>query len=401
MDPNEEGLEATVTYLRSQCLKTAEKNIVELRQWYRDDPGLVENGQMVEHYVEDSLATIRLCVAAPGMGEVDHVFEAATERLELKIDLLRAVSARSPGAWFYTNTSSIPIAVLAGKSGLGGRLVGFHFYNPPPQQKLLEWIPSGETSPELKEYSRSLAGKLGKVLVESRDVAGFIGNGQFVREGLHALNCLESWKELDAGKRPLALQTLTQSWLLRPMGILQLMDYVGLDVVGMIADVMGEYLGDTSFRQPLLEEWLGRGVQGGQHPDGSIKPGFFRYQGMKPVAVYDLKAGTYVDLAVDWQQKLDGELGGLPQGWQPWKNLSLAADRQEKLRAYFRALKASPVIGAKLAWAYHVKCRDIAGRLVADGVAPGAAEVNQVMTLGFQHLAGPLDPAIYASGGGT
>src|SRR6185295_16568588 len=95
----------------------------------------------------------------------------------------------APKAFVLSNTSSIPIHLLASESGLKDQLIGFHFYNPPAVQKLVELIPqerAGEVADEVADevlaISQELAKKMNKIVVYSRDVAGFIGNGHFSRE---------------------------------------------------------------------------------------------------------------------------------------------------------------------------------------------------------------------------
>src|SRR6185295_15214336 len=106
-----------------------------------------------------------------------------------------------PDAYFLTNTSSIPISALSQSAELGGRLLGYHFYNPPAVQKLVEVITARNTEPALVELGNELGKLLEKTLVPSHDVAGFIGNGHFIREGLFALERFrelrESWPDAE------------------------------------------------------------------------------------------------------------------------------------------------------------------------------------------------------------
>jgi hypothetical protein len=119
--------------------------------------------------------------------------------------------------WFLTNTSSIPIGELDEKAGLEGNVIGFHFYNPPAIQKLMEIIPPKTVNPELAEFANQLAKNLKKVIVLSNDVAGFIGNGFFMRDILYAV---QETRKL-AEKMPLteaiyALDKVSRDYLIRP-----------------------------------------------------------------------------------------------------------------------------------------------------------------------------------------
>ena len=118
------------------------------------------------------------------------------ENLDLKVKLLsRIISHNSRDAWFFTNTSSIPISELNAKANLNGRLIGFHFYNPPAVQKLVELISAESTLPDLADFARQFAKKLRKTVVPSHDVAGFIGNGHFMRDALYAVAEVERLAE--------------------------------------------------------------------------------------------------------------------------------------------------------------------------------------------------------------
>ncbi len=136
--------------------------------------------------------------------EAHLVFEAVPEIEALKVEALcKLQDSCSPDTWFLSNTFSIPIAELDRQARLEGRVVGFHFYNPPPVQKLLEVIPAASTAPALGAAARQLAVDLGKTVVTSRDVAGFIGNGHFIREclyGLHQIEQLAGTRRLFEGR---------------------------------------------------------------------------------------------------------------------------------------------------------------------------------------------------------
>ena len=140
----------------------------------------------------------------------------------------------------------------------------------------------------MAEFAGRCAKNLRKTVVRSRDRAGFIGNGHFMRDLLHAIGEVERL----AAKMPFAeaiytVNRVSQDFLVRPMGIFQLIDYVGLDVCQCILGVMDARLPGQGLHSPLIDRLLAAGVKGGQHHDGSQKDGFLRYEQGKPIGVYD------------------------------------------------------------------------------------------------------------------
>jgi 3-hydroxyacyl-CoA dehydrogenase len=299
----------------------------------------------------------------------------------------------SPDAYYFTNTSSIPISVLNQSADLGGRIIGYHFYNPPAVQRLVELISPESTKSELKEMALELAKRLRKKIVPANDIAGFIGNGHFLRDGLYALK--EAKKMAADFTLPGALYVMnkvSQDLLVRPMGILQLIDYVGVDVYQCISETVAGYIKGEDLKDDLLVQMTQKKVLGGQHADGSQKDGFLKYEKNRPAGVYDLKKGEYkmFDLK-GWSGELDKKLGAYPEGTIPWRNLLMDPKREEKLSVYFKNLSASDTLGAKLAKAYLKRSKEIGEFLVKTGVAESAKDVNDILLNGFYHLYGPIN----------
>ena len=212
-----------------------------------------------------------------------------------------------------------------------------------------------------------------------------------MRDGLHAI--AEADRLRAGGDWAPALYKMnrvSQEWLIRPMGIFQLIDYVGVDVMQMILKVMDTYLPGQGLHSELIDELVQRKVLGGQHHDGSQKDGILRYQKGRPVAVYDLVKGDYVPFEA-FSAKADEELGPLPDGYRPWKALLADRGKDTALEQHFAALRGSKNQGAELAMAYLKASKAIGERLVSDGVALGADDVNGVLTNGFYHLYGPIN----------
>jgi 3-hydroxyacyl-CoA dehydrogenase len=279
---------------------------------------------------------------------------------------------------------------------LDGRILGFHFYNPPAVQKLVEMIAAPGTRPELVALGLELGKAFGKIVVPSRDVAGFIGNGHFIRDGLFALRKFRELRgSLGDPEALLLINRVTQDFLIRPMGIFQLMDYVGLDVFRMILGVMGEHLGSVGFSDEVVDQLLADGVKGGQLGSGEQKDGLFRYERNKITGVWDFKGNRYVSM--DDKERfapVTRELGPLPENHAPWNALSRDPAKKEKLAAYFAALSSaarSGSRGAALAREFLDHSRKVARDLEESGVAESQSDVSRVLMNGFYHLYGPAD----------
>ena len=372
MDTQQEALDTLKGYFKPQLEKDVERK------------GLPTS------YVDKALVMMKTSTELSAAKDSRLIFEAIVEDLNVKTAVfkeLKEVCTANP--YFLSKTSSIPISVLDEAADLDHRIIGFHFYNPPPVQKLVELIPSSDTDPILVTLSEELGRNLGKILVRSHDVAGFIGNGHFMREILYA--CQRVSELVEKGKSwaeaVYLVNTVTQEYLIRPMGIFQLLDYVGLDVAQKICGVMAQHIPQSKFEAPLIEKMLAQDVKGGQHPDGSQKAGFLQYEKGKPVAVYDLQVRDYVTIPEDAEE----ELGDLPACHEPWKNLLKDQERDQKLNVYFGVLFNSPSPGAALAQDFLRESRKIAESLVNDGVADKVEDVNTVLESGFYHLYGPAN----------
>jgi len=392
IDTNEASLAGLMSYLRTQLVKLGEKSIGILRGIYADRTDLVENGDMIEDFVASAMSTLRPSTDMNAIAGARLVFEAVFESEDLKINLLgKARKIADPDAWYLTNTSSIPIGGLDRKLELGGKIVGYHFYNPPAVQKLLELITSDDTLPELKKGGETLARRLGKKVFPANDIAGFIGNGHFMRDGLHAIAEADKLRQGgDWAPGLYKMNRVSQEWLLRPMGIFQLIDYVGVDVTQMILNVMNTYLPGKGLQNDLIDALVNKKVLGGQNHDGSQKDGILKYEKGRPVAVYELDKGDYVPFA-DLAKTADAELGPLPDGYRPWKALLADRGKNKVLEGHFATLKSSETEGARLAMDYMKASKAIGEALVSDGVANNPDDVNGVMTNGFFHLYGPIN----------
>jgi len=394
IDVSDAALEGLIKYLRTQLVKLAEKGVGQLRELYADRSDLVENGEMIQEFVSDAMSILRPSTDMSAIASAGLIFEAVFEDEELKVNLLtKAKEHAHPDAWYLTNTSSIPIGGLDEKLSFGGRIVGYHFYNPPAVQKLLELITSDKTLPEVKEAGSALAKRLGKKVFPANDIAGFIGNGHFIRDGLHAMRTAEKLRDgEDWAKALYKMNRVSQDWLLRPMGIFQLIDYVGVDVFQLILNVMSRYLPDQGLETDFFKTLINKKVLGGQHHSGAQKDGILKYEKGRPCAVYDLAKSDYVAFDSEGLSRdADNELGALPDGFQPWKALLMNRGKGDMLEKHFKSLRSSATEGAKLAMEYLTESKRIGEQLVSDNVALSSDDVNGVLTNGFYHLYGPIN----------
>lgn len=220
----------------------------------------VEKGTMSAEDREAALARITPVVGPAGLSTCDIAIEAATENIDLKRKLFKALDeACKPGCILASNTSSISITLLAAVTGRPEEVVGMHFMNPVPVMKLVELIRGLATSDATYAATLELAAKLGKTTITSKDSPGFIVNRiliPLINEACFALQeGLATAADIDTG---------IKLGLNHPMGPLELADLIGLDTCLAIADVLHRELGEDKYRAAnvlrvhVAAGWLGR-----------------------------------------------------------------------------------------------------------------------------------------------
>jgi 3-hydroxyacyl-CoA dehydrogenase len=396
LDISQKALSGLMKYIRVQVVKAAEKKINVLRSLYADRDDLIDNAEILDEYVTDVMNIIRPVTTLESAYEVNIVFEAASENPELKIKLFSQINQHSKVApWFFTNTSSIPIGYLDKEAKLDGRILGVHFYNPPAVQKLVEVIRAENSKPELSEFVTRFIKQMRKVEVPSYDFAGFIGNGHFMRDALFGMSLLDRLtKSSSFAEAVYMVNKVSQDFMIRPMGIFQLIDYVGIDVCQFIMKVMKPYVTNEHIHSPLLDKMMEIGVKGGQNFDGSQKDGFLKYEKGRPVAIYDIDKGSYVSIA-EISAACDTKLGPLPQGNLPWKAVVGDRGKDALLRNYFSHMKTMDNLGSTLALEYLRRSMEIGENLVKEKVAYSPEDVNTVLLTGFFHAYGPINDYIH------
>lgn len=392
IDVNTDALNGLRAYLSTHLRRFAERQINRLRQVFFHNPNLVSNEEIVQTFVDGAMNIIHPASEVEEAKNATIVFEAVIESLDIKSSIYQRLSCVNTLPFYvFSNTSSIPIHILNEKGSLQNRIIGFHFYNPPAVQKLVELIPLAEGEPLLYEWAYELAKRLKKRLVLSRDIAGFIGNGFLLREALFA--CAKVRGLLDRftiHQAVYMVNRVTQEFLVRPMGSFQLLDFVGIDVASEIGQVMNTYLSHGSYDDEFIEKMVFAKVIGGQYPDGSQKDGLFQYENHQMVGVYSQEEQRYIPfLEGTWKSDADKALGELPTSYIPWKILHKQSNPMPQILRYFQELSYQKNLGAELARAFLYRDSEISRALVADGIAHHSDDVKLVLQNGFYHLYGP------------
>ncbi len=237
----------------------------------------VEKGKLEQADADAIRGRISASLDYADLADCDLVIEAITEDLDRKLEMWKQVDeVVKPDAYFATNTSSLAVADQAAVTGRGEKFLGLHFFNPAQVMPLLEVVRAEGTDDAAYDLGFELGEKLGKTTVAAGDNRGFIVNRLLVPYMLDAIRAHEqgvgSVEDIDRGMMAGASH---------PMGPLTLADFVGLDTLASIADVMVDYYGEERFAQP---ETLRRLVEAGHFGRKSGR-GFYDYSGEKPVAV--------------------------------------------------------------------------------------------------------------------
>jgi 3-hydroxybutyryl-CoA dehydrogenase len=211
------------------------------------------------------------------LADCDLVIEAITEDLQMKLDMWGEIDGIvKDDAFFATNTSSLAVADQAAATKRPERFLGLHFFNPAQVMPLLEVVKAEGTSDEAYDLGFEVGKELGKTTVAAGDNRGFIVNRLLVPYMLDAMRAHEqgvgSIADIDAGMMAGASH---------PMGPLTLADFVGLDTLVSISEVMVDAYGEDRFAAPDI---LRKMVDAGDFGRKTGK-GFYDYSGEKPVPV--------------------------------------------------------------------------------------------------------------------
>jgi 3-hydroxybutyryl-CoA dehydrogenase len=212
----------------------------------------------------DAAARVNYYSAFPDGAQAQLAIEAVPERLELKRELFRAMAdALGTQGLLATNTSSLSVSEIALGVPYPERVLGLHFFNPPPAMKLVEIVRGDETGDEALALAQSIVERMGKTAVITADTPGFIVNR--VARPYY----LQSLRALDAGVAPIEeIDRLARGAGFR-MGPFELMDFIGIDVNLATSESVYERTGEARLepvalqRRLVAEQRLGRKTQAG------------------------------------------------------------------------------------------------------------------------------------------
>lgn len=219
----------------------------------------VKREKITEAQREKALGRIRAVVDLSALGQADLVIEAVTENLDLKLKLYKEIGPKlKSGGLLASNTSSISITRLATAAPDPVRFMGVHFFNPVPMMELVELIRGMATSEATLAAVREVVQRFGKIPVDAKDSPGFIVNRilcPMLNEAVFALHeGVGTVESIDAGMKLGARH---------PMGPLALADYIGLDTLLAVMEVLHRELGEDKYRPcPLLTKFVEAGWLG-------------------------------------------------------------------------------------------------------------------------------------------
>ena len=233
----------------------------------------VEKGKLTTDARAATLDCLTFTTSLEDLRHSDIIIEAVVEDLDVKNALWRELDALAdPTTIFASNTSSLTVAAMAAASGRPDRLVGLHFFNPVPLMRLVEVVRTITTSDPTFDRSLDFVRRIGKQPIIARDQSGFIVNRLLIPYMLDAIRALENGvgtvSDIDAGMQ------LGAGY---PMGPFTLLDFVGLDTVQRVAEVMFDEYREQRFAPPpllrrlVLAGHLGRKAGRGFY-DHSVEP---------------------------------------------------------------------------------------------------------------------------------
>jgi len=241
----------------------------------------ISKGSVTDEQKKTTLGNISLVNdVAEGVKNADLVVEAATENVNLKLEIFKQLDLTAPaGCILATNTSSISITKIAAATNRPGNVIGMHFMNPVPVMKLVEIINGYATKKEVTDTIVDLSKQLGKIPCAVNDYPGFIANRilmPMINEAIYSLyESVAGVEEID---------TVMKLGMAHPMGPLQLADFIGLDVCLSILKVLHDGFGNPKYAPcPLLVNMVMAGKLGAKNGEG-----FYKYTaGSKDLVVSD------------------------------------------------------------------------------------------------------------------
>ncbi|MBS0377021.1 MAG: enoyl-CoA hydratase/isomerase family protein [Proteobacteria bacterium] len=242
------------------------------------EPALKRAAELFEKRIRDpqereaASGRLRADVAGAGVPEADVLIEAIFENLEAKQALYAQVEPQlKPGALLATNTSSIMLEPLAARLANPSRLVGLHFFNPVPQMPLVEVVHAQSTDPQAVQTATGFARRLDKLPVACRSAPGFMVNRVLVPYMYEAMLAAQEGVPL-----PLIDRAAVEFGM--PMGPIELIDVVGLDVAQHVGEIIAQQLNRPVTQITRLSELIAAGKLGRKSGEG-----FYRWEDGKAV----------------------------------------------------------------------------------------------------------------------
>ena len=224
--------------------------------------------RITQNNMNKILSNVNTTLEKDDLSDCDIIIEAIIEDVDIKKKLFSDLGEICDKKTILaSNTSSIPIGILAGASGREDKVVGMHFMNPVPVMKLVEVIRAKSTSDDTFDTTFKLSEDLHKVPVLVNDFPGFVSNRILLPMLNEAMFCV-----MEGVAEPEAVDTVMKLGMSHPMGPLTLADFIGLDTCLAIMKVLHKDMKDDKYRPcPLLEEMVAAGKFGRKSGEGFYK----------------------------------------------------------------------------------------------------------------------------------
>lgn len=220
---------------------------------------MLSKEKITEEQMKETLGRISFSTNLESLKEVPFIFEAVFENLDVKKDLYEKLDAIAREDVVYSsNTSSLSITEMASLVKHPGQFIGMHFFNPVPMMKLVEVIPALQTGKATVDMALEMAKKLGKTSITCKDTPGFVLNRLLVPYMLDAVRLLEQ----GVASRD-DIDTAMKLGAGMPMGPFELMDFTGVEISQLVADIFFEATKEPRFAPPgLLRNMVKAGYLG-------------------------------------------------------------------------------------------------------------------------------------------